>query len=48
MQSIERAETATVEALREGGQRGVANIPKAVATNEAMLNITEEDRRASF
>jgi len=49
MQSIERAETATVEALRESGQRGVANIPKAVqATNEAMLNVTEEDRRAQF
>jgi len=49
MQSIERAETATVDALKEAGQRGVANIPKAVqATNEAMLNVTEQDRKAQF
>lgn len=49
MQGVERAESSAVEALRESGQRGVANIPKAVqATNEALLNITEEDRRAQF
>ena len=49
MQAAERAETAAVETLKEAGQRGVANIPKAVqASTDAMVNITEEDRRAQF
>lgn len=49
MQAAERAETAAVDALKEAGQRGVANIPKAVqASTDAQLALTEEDKRAQY
>jgi len=49
LEAAERAETATVDALKEAGQRGVANIPKAVqASTDAQLALTEEDKRAQY
>lgn len=47
--AAERAETATVDALQEGGPRGAANISKAVqASTDAQLALTEEDKRAQY
>lgn len=47
--AAERAETATVDALKEGGPRGAANISKAVqASTDAQLALTEEDKRAQY
>lgn len=49
LMAAERAETSTVEALKDAGPRGVANIPKAVqASTDAQLALTEEDKRAQY
>jgi len=48
-QSAERAERSAVDTMQEAGQRGVANVAKAVqASTDANLALTEEDKKAQY
>jgi len=48
-QAAERAERVAVETMQEAGQRGVANVSKAVqASTDANLALTEEDKKAQY